>query len=100
MTFSTKSLNLNPIFTRGAKTGATAVVAAIALLGATAPAHADVAATSRVRIPAGAWVMTQAADGHLAVVTGRTALEDATKAADGSTGPQVLSVQPDQVVHS
>jgi type VII secretion-associated serine protease mycosin len=98
MTFGTKSLK-NPIFTRSAKTSASAVLAAIALLGATAPAHAD-AATSRVRIPAGAWAMTQAADGHLAVVTGRTALEDITKAADGGTGPQVLSVQPDQVVHS
>ena len=98
MTFATK--NLNPIFTRSAQTGATAVVAAIALLGAAAPAHAEVAAASRVRIPAGAWVMTQGAGGHLAVVTGRAALEAATNAADGSNGPKVLSVQPDQAVHS
>ena len=44
--------------------------------------------------------MTQGADGHLAVVTGRAALEAATNAADGSNGPKVLSVQPDQAVHS
>jgi type VII secretion-associated serine protease mycosin len=92
--------HLNPIFTRSAQTGAAALVAAIALLGATAPAQAEVAASSRVRIPAGAWVMTQAADGHIAVVTGRAALEVATKAADGTPGPKVLSVQPDQAVHS
>jgi serine protease len=97
MTFSK---SLSPIFTRSAKTGATAAVAVIALLGATAPAHADVAATSRVRIPAGAWVMTKSADGHLAVVTGRAALEAATESADGTPGTNVLSVQPEQAVHS
>jgi serine protease len=92
--------NISPIFTRSARVGATAVVAAIALLGTTIPAHAGAGASSRVRIPAGAWVMTQAADGHLAVVTGRAALEAATEAAAGSPGPKVLSIQPDQAVHS
>ena len=43
--------------------------------------------------------MTQAADGHVDVATGPDATQVATDAADG-TGPAVISVQPDQVVHS
>ena len=89
---------LRPIFSKTAQTGATALVAAIALLGATAPSYADTAPAAR--IPVGSWVMTQAADGRVEVVTGRDAIEVATKAAEGAPGPHVLSVQPDQIMHS
>jgi hypothetical protein len=41
--------------------------------------------------------MTQAADGHVAVVTGRMRSIATVKKA---LGPTVLSVQPDQIVHS
>ena len=92
------SSNLNRIFVRSAQTSATAAVAAIALLGASAPAQAS--AGPAARIPVGSWVMTQAADGHVTVVTGRDAIEAATESATGAPGPKVLSVQPDQAVHS
>ena len=85
-------------FTRTAQASTTAVVAVIALLGTTVPAHAD--AAPRVRLPAGAWVMTRTTDGQVNVVTGREALEVTTNATEGAPGPSVLSVEPDQTVHA
>ena len=85
-------------FTRTAQASTTAVVSVIALVGATVPAHAD--AAPRVRLPAGAWVMTRTTDGQVNVVTGREALEVTTNATEGAPGPSVLSVEPDQTVHA
>ena len=52
------------------------------------------------RCPIAAWVVTQAADGRLQVLTGRDATELATEAASGVPGTGVVSVQPDQTVHA
>jgi subtilisin family serine protease len=95
---ATSRSNLSRRFIRTAQTTATAAVAAIMLLGAAAPAHADT--TPRARMPIGTWVLTKNADGHVQVVTGSDAIEIATQAQAGDPGPVVLSVQTDQAVHS
>jgi serine protease len=90
--------NLNPSFSSAARTGATAVVAAIALLGTAAPAHAQ--STPRPRMPVGTWILARTPDGHMRVVTGSDAISLATDAANGAPDPTVLSVQTDQHVQS
>ena len=67
-------------------------------MAATAPAHAD--APPRARIPVGSWILTRQPDGHVAVVTGTEAIEIATRAAEGTPGPAVLSMETDQPVHA
>ena len=90
--------NLNRRFVETAFICATAIVSAIALVAATAPAHAD--APPRARIPVGSWILTRQPDGHVAVVTGTEAIEIATRAAEGTPGPAVLSMETDQPVHA
>jgi len=83
---------------RSARIGWMAAVAAMVLVGVAAPARAT--NPTGVPIPDHAWLVTQTADGHLHVVTGRAATELATNAALGNPGPRVLSVQSDVPVHA
>ncbi len=91
--------NLKSNFMTTVRTSAPAALAAITLLGTAIPAHAATTAP-RVRMPVGTWIVTQKANGHLQVVTGRDAIDIATDAATGTPGPAVLSVQTDQPVHA
>ena len=87
------------IFSRSVRIAGISAVAALTFLGTVAPALADTAGPPPA-LPDNAYVVTQAADGQLQVVTGNEASEVVDNAADGRPGPAVLSVQPDQAVHA
>ena len=72
-------------------------VATVAMFAMAVPARADDAAPPP--LPKDAWAIAQTADGHMQVVTGAAAGRLVDNAADGGSGPTVLSVQADQTVH-
>ena len=86
------------MFARNARIGVTAVVTSLVLLSGGVQARAE--GGSAPVLPPNAWVVTQTADGHMHVVSGREATEAVTSAADGTPGTAVLSVETDQTVHA
>jgi len=85
-------------FARNARVGVVAVAAALALLGGSIPARAQ--DPDPVDLPGNAWIVTQAADGRVQVVTGDAAEEVVERDAAGVPGPEVLSVETDQTMHA
>src|SRR5262249_40933150 len=85
-------------FARRARLGVIAVAAALALFGGSIPARAD--DPGQPSLPENAWVVAQAEDGHLQVVTGEAADQLVQNDDAGLPGPDVLSIEPDQTVHA
>src|SRR5262245_5584582 len=83
---------------RNARVSVVAVAAALALLGGSLPARAE--DPGHVDLPDNAWVVTQADDGQLQVVTGDAAETGVERDAAGGPGPEVLSVDTDQPMHA
>jgi subtilisin family serine protease len=85
-------------FARNARVGVVAVATALALLGGSIPARAE--DPDAVDLPDNAWIVTQADDGQVQVVTGDAAEAVVEREAAGAPGPEVLSVETDQAMHA
>jgi subtilisin family serine protease len=85
-------------FARNARVSVVAVAAALALLGGSLPARAE--DPDHVDLPDNAWIVTQADDGRLQVVTGDAAEAVVERDAAGAPGPEVLTVDTDEPMHA